>query len=339
MLPPEAAQRAEAVKFFAAFEYLSLGNLEKGWEYYEGGFSPLVPITGARSPNRQFSVPKWDGRSLNGKTLLAWGEQGVGDEMNFGTCLPELLNLDGNVIVEVDPRLVAIYQRSFPRFKVRPNQFDPVSKKPFVEDFDFHIPFASLFKFYRNSLADFSKSGGFLKTDETLDAEFATRLNKQEGEILVGICWRGGMLSPTRNLGYASIEEFEAAFKLPRVRIVNLQWSFLEEEIQYAESTFGCRIERWNDVDYKQDLEKVFSIISNTDFVVSVASTPAAMAGSIDKKTFIVGIDTDWTLLGLGGHTDQYPFFSRVRVLRDPEGQNNIRTALKNLSYKIDDYS
>jgi hypothetical protein len=63
------------------------------------------------------------------------------------------------------------------------------------------------------------------------------------------------------------------------------------------------------------------------------------MAGSIDKKTFIVGIDTDWTLLGLGGHTDQYPFFSRVRVLRDPEGQNNIRTALKNLSYKIDDYS
>jgi len=333
MLPPEAEQRAEAVKFFAAFEYLSLGNLEKGWEYYEGGFSPLVPITGARSPNRQFSVPKWDGRPLDGKTLLAWGEQGVGDELNFGTCLPELLNLDGNVIVEVDPRLVAIYQRSFPRFKVRPKQFDPVSKMPFVEDFDFHIPFASLFKFYRNSLADFSKSGGFLKTDETLDAEFATRLNKQEGEILVGICWRSGMLSPTRNIYYTSIDGFESVFKMKNCRIVNLQYSFHESEIESAESKFNINIERWHDVDYKMDLDKVFSIISCLDIVLSAGSTPSAMSGAIGKLSIIPTNEGEWQIFGQKGYEKPTPLFRSVFYI--PTDKDEIKSAIDKMPNKI----
>jgi hypothetical protein len=64
---------------------------------------------------------------------------------------------------------------------------------------------------------------------------------------------------------------------------------------------------------------------------VSVASTPAAMAGSIDKKTFIVGIDTDWTLLGVEKDSSQYPLFKSIQVLKDDQGKNSIRSALKQL--------
>jgi tetratricopeptide (TPR) repeat protein len=70
LLPKEAKHRREAIEFFASFEYLLNGDLENGWSYYEGGFSPLVPLAGARSPKRVFSVPRWRGENIKGKTLL-----------------------------------------------------------------------------------------------------------------------------------------------------------------------------------------------------------------------------------------------------------------------------
>lgn len=334
MLPPEAALRADAVRFFASFEYLSLGNFEKGWEYYEGGFSPMAPLSAARSPDRRFTVPKWSGEALLGKTLMVWGEQGVGDELNFGTVLPELLGLDGNIIVEVDSRLVPIFQRSFPAFKVRSSQFDSETKKPHLEDYDQHIPFASLFKFYRKNIHQFSESGDFLIPNPDLTEEFRSRLAKKSGDFLIGVCWRSGLLSPTRNTGYFKIEEFAPLFHLKGLRIVNLQYGFLEEEIKNVEDLFGVTIERWPDIDYKNDLDKVFSIIDCLDLVVSVNSTPYAMAGSIGKLTFIPGKDTSWESFGQRGYEKPTPLFKSVYKF-DNDVTHNTKSALFAIAEKI----
>ena len=42
-----------------AFAYLRLGQLEKGWERLETGFSPLIDSSRGRRPQRHFNVPRW----------------------------------------------------------------------------------------------------------------------------------------------------------------------------------------------------------------------------------------------------------------------------------------
>jgi Flp pilus assembly protein TadD len=298
-LPAAAKQRADAVKFYAAFEYLKQGILDKGWDYYEGGFSPLVPATGARTPRRNFGVPRWDGEPLNGKTLLVWREQGLGDELLFATCLHELAALGGQIIVECDRRLVDTFTRSFPQYTVRAEAFLPKQgmQSPY-KDFDLHVPLGSLMKYFRRDIKDFERSGAYIKTDPAKVAKFAERLAPyKEDYRLVGICWRSGKLDPVRNLGYTTLDEWGEVLQTPGFKFVNLQYGECEAELKESEEKYGVEILRWPDLNLKDDLDDVFALMHCLDAVASVQTAVLVMGGSVGVPT--VGVKAGgWTLLG-----------------------------------------
>ena len=100
MLAPHENGRRDLVKFYACFQYQELGRLQEYWDGYECGFNPMIPKGAARSPNRLFKVPKWDGSKVSNKKLLVWREQGVGDEILYSSILPELESLGMEVIFE-----------------------------------------------------------------------------------------------------------------------------------------------------------------------------------------------------------------------------------------------
>src|SRR5439155_18419190 len=86
---------------------LAQGRLGEGWDEYETRFHPQF------SEITHFLIdrPRWrPGADLKGKTLLVVGEQGLGDEILFANCLPEVveeLGPDGKLILAVETRLVA----------------------------------------------------------------------------------------------------------------------------------------------------------------------------------------------------------------------------------------
>src|SRR5262249_15716534 len=84
-----------AFRWNQALALLSDGQLESGWEGYEWGFACKQ-----RLPERKFPQPRWNGESLTGKTILTWGEQGVGDEIIFANCIPDLADAADACIVE-----------------------------------------------------------------------------------------------------------------------------------------------------------------------------------------------------------------------------------------------
>ncbi|MFM8812663.1 MAG: hypothetical protein ACKODW_02635, partial [Methylophilaceae bacterium] len=49
-------------------------------------------------------------RSLKGKTLLVWDEQGLGDSLQFCRYLKQLANMGGKVVLEVVQPLVSLMQ-------------------------------------------------------------------------------------------------------------------------------------------------------------------------------------------------------------------------------------
>lgn len=298
-----------------AFAYLRLGQLEKGWERLETGFSPLIDSSRGRRPQRHFNVPRWQGEPLNGKRLLVWREQGLGDEIMFYSMLHELVALDGQVTLECEPRLVGLMARSFPSFNVRPELYRAAypHDSPY-DDYDLQIPVGSLAAIYRRKIEDFERSGPYMVADPDKKADYAKRLDQIAGQKKrVGICWRSGVVSPTRGNSYTLLSDWDALFQDPDVCVVNLQYGKCEEELQQVEKTHGITIARWEDTNLQLDLEAVSAIIANLDVVCSVGTAVAQLGGAIGVPTLLCANIYNWTSFG----TQRYPFFPDIHLIVD----------------------
>jgi hypothetical protein len=308
----------------AAFSYFRTGKLKQAWEALEKGFNPLIDSNRGRRPQRTFSKPRWTGEPLNGKRLMVWREQGLGDEIMFASMLPELLNMDAKVVVECEPRLVNLFKQSFPKFEVRSEAYHEVF--PFLnvhDDFDFQIPIGSLGGIYRNSIEDFNRSGPYMKVDSSLQQKYQLRLGDQAGEkIKVGLCWRSGVVSPTRGASYTMLQDWSELFKSPNVCLVNLQYGQCEDELLVIEKEFGIEILRWEDTNLQNNLDALAALISQLDVVCSVGTAVAQVSGAVGIPTLLCANGYGWTSFG----TKSYPFFPDIHLLID-EMNGNMQVA------------
>jgi tetratricopeptide (TPR) repeat protein len=329
-----APARVVQAKYSLAFEYLNSGRLTDGWENYEYGFDSLLPHQTKRNPNRNFSVPKWDGIEITEKTLMVWGEQGVGDEILFSSIFLDIAKDVKNIIVECEPRLVNIFQRSFPFMKVRQADFDS-SNRNFqnIFDYDYQIPMGSLNKFYRKDLASFQKADNkYLISDKILNEKYCSRLSKFKEKLKIGIIWRSGLLNPLRNIHYTNLLDWKVIFQLNNAEFINLQYGDCEEELIEAEEKFNLEIHRWSDVDLKNDLDDVTSIIENLDLVIAPCTATAWLSAGIGKPTLIFQ-QRDWVNLG----QDNFPFNKNVKSFF-PSNKEQIAETLIEIRSYIDQF-
>jgi len=296
----------ELIKYYLSHSYLYFGNLTQGWIYYDFGFSDMLP-TGAYRSQRKFSQPLWKGNLNEQKTVLIWREQGIGDELLFGTCLEDVHNSNLNIILECDPRLIDIYQRTFPKFRVRGESIDSQFRSQYA-DFEFHIPIGSLPRYFRSNIKDFDKPPK-LFIPKIQQTEFISeKLKPYRDKILVGICWRSGRLSIERNLNYTSLRDWGSLLADPRYQFVNLFHEDCENEILEVEQLHNIRILRWNDINLKNDLETVLALVSQLDCVVSVGTAVSIIAASSGANTLVL-MQRSWVLLG---QENKYPWFPNV---------------------------
>ncbi len=148
---------------------IGAGHIEEGFREYE-----------IRNDQRfraylhhMIKAPKWDGEDIAGKKILLVGEQGLGDEFMFANILPDIartLGDTGKLQIAVDPRLVTLFQRSFPKAEVGgyddKTLIDNDGNKalrliPFAangNEPDFWAPMGSALQYYRKSLVRFPAS-------------------------------------------------------------------------------------------------------------------------------------------------------------------------------------
>ena len=309
----------EIMKFSLSYEYLKIGQLKRGWEFYEFGFHPNIPSEYKRMPARTFSVPTWDGEQLSeNQSLLVWGEQGIGDELIFMSCLPDLEKLSCRIIIECEPRLIPLIMRSFPKYHVRRSSFlNDHNLSPIFQDYDFQIPVGSLMKYFRQHINDFHGKNSYLKINESKAEDFESRiLEKNKSSLRIGICWRSGKLNPERNIFYSALSDWGDIFSVKNLFFVNLQYGDCESELISAEATFNVEINRWSDLDLKNDFDSTMSLISRLDLVISVCTTVVPMAASIGVPVLLMS-PRDWTNFG----TDHMPFFDNITCLFPPKGE------------------
>ena len=272
--------------------YLSLGRLEDAWPLYE---SRLRYARGS-TPRPPPPLARWQGQSLEGKTLVIWREEGIGDEIKFSQCLPDAIQaFPGRIIYECDPRLASLYQRSFPDIAVRA---EDLARSDFG-DADYHLPAGSLPMHFRQDLADFPASGTFLVADPARVARWKKQLLATGPGPHVGIGWRS--LNPGwHKLPYHSrLTDWQPIFNVPGLCFHSLQCESGSGEIEAAESEFGVVIRHYDDLDLKNDMEEVAAFMTALDCVVTTQCWLPHLGGALGVKMYLLSAQPNSYTMGL----------------------------------------
>ncbi|MBP2297396.1 tetratricopeptide repeat protein [Azospirillum picis] len=317
--------------FNRGYAALARGDLAAGWTGLEARFA-----AGRAQPDRRFRIPPWDGGDPAGRTVLVWREQGVGDELMFSGCYPDLIARAGRVIVECEPRLVALFARSFPRALVRaatavaavgdPARGDLATGDPL--DADCHVAAGSLPLHLRRHLSDFPAAGGWLRAEEReverwrgwLAGDTGRRPSGEDGwgdppMLSIGICWRSGLRGAMRDANYTTLDRWAPILTLPGLRLVNLQYDDCDAELAEAEARFGVTIRR-PPLDLRNDLDGAAALTTALDLVVSAGTSVAEMAGALGVPVWRIGPGGDWTALGAGCR----PWYPSMRLFAPRPG-------------------
>jgi tetratricopeptide (TPR) repeat protein len=328
----------DSIKFCLALNYLSIGRLSDGWQYYDSGLHPSLSPEFRRNPTRNFPVPMWDGQKDFNIKILFWGEQGVGDQIMFASCLPDLIGSGIKIIIECDKRLVPIFKRSFPDIlECRESSYDGTpSKNPIYHDFDLHFPFGSMMRLCRKELHMFNKTTHYLKFNENFKKQIELKIealksnNKQK--IKIGISWRSGKLNPERNRHYTHLVDWRPIFEIDNTEFYNLQYGECEDEILEVEKLYGIKIIRFEDVDLKNDLDLTLALISNLDLVITINTAVRSLAASIDKPVFLMGL-IDVENFG----TEYYPFHPKINFFHPPNN-GAVSDCITDIAKSVNEY-
>ncbi|MHB9101235.1 MAG: tetratricopeptide repeat protein [Sulfuricella sp.] len=306
----ESYQRALEIKpdyadahYNLGFTYLILGKLKAGWEKYEWRWK----VTRGMRP---FPHPWWDGSDLTGKTILVWGEQGVGDEILFASVLPDVIQATGHCVVECDPRLVTLFARSFPQAEIVPRT-NPPHPRLSQPDIQLQCPMGNLPRWFRPTLESFPQHHDYLKADPERAAYWKQRLDALGSAPKVGVAWRSRLRNASRDIHYTELSQWGPILSVPGAVFVNLQYDECRAELEAAQAQFGVAIHAWDDIDLMNDLDDAIALTACLDFVITAPTAVSAMSGGVGVPTWCMAANNAWDMLG----ADDYPWTPNLRFV------------------------
>jgi tetratricopeptide (TPR) repeat protein len=284
------------------------GNLKEGWEEFEWG---LKIEKGKRAFTLQAEM--WPGSSLHGKSILVHAEQGVGDEIMFASCVGDLMERSPDKLyLECDPRLEALFARSFPGVYVHGKTKD--ADISWLGDNirpNFALPIGSLPKFFRNSVAEFPERDAYLTPNPELVEKWLQRLSGLKAGLKIGISWKGGGEENVSKRASIPLPEWRPLLSLD-ASFINLQYGDVREDLA---KLGGIHIHDWDDNDPLTDLDNQAALISCLDLVVTIDNATVHMSGALGTQTWaLLEQVPDWRWPEIFG--DLPPLYRSVRLFR-----------------------
>lgn len=87
------------------------GDFARGWAGHEFRTVQLAKMGAVRS----YPEPRWNGERFDGKRLLLWPEQGLGDQLQFVRFIPRVKALGGTVVLVCSPALLPLFRVNCPQ--------------------------------------------------------------------------------------------------------------------------------------------------------------------------------------------------------------------------------
>jgi tetratricopeptide (TPR) repeat protein len=308
--------------------HLKHGEYAAGWEGYERRrrFDNFV------GRFRRVPLPQWDGSSLEGRTLLVLPEQGLGDEIMFGSCVPQVIERARHVVLECDAKLEALFRRSLPGCTVVPRQRtlanDWVSRlEPRPE---LQVAAGSLAYHFRRNLADFP-ARAFLQADANDVSAWRSRLERLGAGRKIGLSWRGGVGYTGKTRRSLSLEQLVPVLRLPGMHFVSLQYTDVREELRQLEARHSLKVHHWQEA--IDDYDQTAALACALDGVLTVCTAIVHLSGGLGRPALVmVPFGADWRYGAAGERMPWYPSVRLVRQQRVAEWGEVLREVSGRLS-------
>jgi len=284
---------------------IAVGSFANGWDDYE-----------ARCHSQDYYIhhlglPRWGGPADGKRSIAVIPEQGVGTQVLFASCLPDLAKHLPLVTVGCEPRLVRLLRRAFPSVQVVAGGLLPALAK--AGRFDCYLMAGSLPRMFRRTARSFSGTS-YLAADPLVESRWKRRLDAIGPGLKVGVSWGGGDRKSDASHRRISPRDWRSLASLDHVHWINLQYDATPEELAIWQQTAGDRFHQVDDLDLKYDLENVAGLVSRLDVVITVVNSTVHLAGALGAPT--------WAMIPLGGEWrwqtsgQRCLWHSSVRLLR-----------------------
>lgn len=288
----DCAPLAGEIVFGYGSTLLASGDYANGWRWYEWRYWSSENLQ--KSPPCQVPLPKWDGSDLAGKQLLAYGEQGIGDEIMFASCVEDVARQAQGVTLLCEPRLVPLFARSFPSVRVvsRAAPGSLLALDGSCES-DFRISLASLPALLRKEESAFPGKSYLIAAGAAVE-QWKQRLAALGKPLKVGISWRGGVEGRARAARSLDLQLLSPLFARQDVAFVNLQYGCHDDEIAAFNREAANPLVSFPEVDPLRDMDDFAALLSALDLVISVDNSTVHLAGALGVAAWVL----------LPGHAD-----------------------------------
>lgn len=282
---------------------IARGELEEGWARldYRGG------LVGHAEGHQRFALPRWEGGPLGGKAILVYAEQGLGDEILFSSCVPDLARAARRVLLECDRRLGGIFARSFPGVEVHAADrwradewYKLLEPKP-----DLQVAAGSLPRFLRRRIEDFPRHAGYLKADPARIEHWRERLARLGPGLRIGISWKGGFIRTGEMRRTLPLERLLPILRQPGAAFVNLQYTDARADLRRLEERHGVRIRHWPEA--IEDYENTAALVCALDGVISVCTSLVHLCGALGRPVWVLAPYNPGFRYRIGERNPWYP--------------------------------
>jgi len=294
-----APENAKA-RYNRAIHQLRSGNIAAGFADYESRFSAIK-----NADNRIYTQPRWDGSQLNGRSILVYCEQGLGDAIQFSRYLPSVIKLGGQVVLEVQQPLVSLFSALSGIERVIAKSDEP----PLT---DCYIPLLSLPHIFGTTLDTVPPPLPHLVPDPSKVEAWRHKL-ADDRQFRVGLVWRGSATNPMDGDRSCPLAEFVPLLVLPGVSCYSLQVGPAADEIV----SLPQAADLINLTAHLDDFSDTAALVANLDLIISVDTAVAHLAGAMGKPVWIMLVHTpDWRWML---DRDDSPWYPTARLFRQPQ--------------------
>ena len=301
--------------------FLKKNDFKNAWVYFDGrlGLSDFI----SKNPNINLikdKIPK-NISIKKDKKILVLREQGVGDEILYGSMYPDLLNKFSNVKIECDERLLELFKNSFD--KKYSDKFVTLGyyslDKNKINDFDYIIYAGSLGKYFRSDIKSFPKTS-YINTIKNYKDNELEKIIKKSNDIKIGISWKSfkNRYASEKSL---KINDFYNILEIKNSTIFNLQYGNIKNELDIFLKEYHHKILTIEKLDLFNNFSGLANLLINLDYFVTVSNSTAHLAGALGVKTILIKPENHASFHYWDYEDGKTPWYNSVNII----SKDNLR--------------
>jgi hypothetical protein len=286
-------------RFNRALLWLLQGDFDRGWPLYEARWNA------SQVPERIFQEPRWDGSELQGRRVLVYAEQGLGDAIQFVRYVHLVAARGGEVIIECRAPLVDLFRTIAGVARV-------VAAGDALPPFDLHIPMLSLPLVFKTTGETIPQKAPYLFADPTRRATWRERVGGNRGRWRVGFNWLGNYRHAANRARSLALSQWLPLLTLEGVDFFSLQVEGGTEQIRQFPALAGVI----DHTSHLRDFADTAAFMEELDLIISVDTSVVHLAGALGRPVWtLLQFVPDWRW---GLNSLQTPWYPTMRLWRQP---------------------